>query len=93
VETFRKGASRVLISTDLIARGIDIHSVSIVVNYDLTSDKEKYLHRIGRAGRLGKKGIAINFVTPRDVHTLNEIQAHYKIEIEELPVDFATHLE
>jgi len=90
---FRKGSSRVLISTDLIARGIDVHSVSIVLNYDLTSDKEKYLHRIGRAGRLGKKGIAINFVTPRDVRTITDIQNHYQIEIEELPVDFAKHLE
>ncbi len=60
---FRSGSSRVLITTDLLARGIDVQQVSLVINYDLPSQPENYLHRIGRSGRFGRKGVAINFVT------------------------------
>ena len=70
---FRKGAARVLITTDLLARGIDVQQVELVINYELPSRKENYIHRIGRAGRFGKKGTAINFVTPRDATRLKEI--------------------
>merc|ERR1712127_347486 len=68
---FRSGSSRVLISTDLLARGIDVQQVSLVINYDLPfpSKVENYLHRIGRSGRFGRKGAAINFVTSSDVKT------------------------
>merc|ERR1711959_589096 len=59
---FCSGASRVLISTDLLARGIDVQGVSLVINYDLPLNRENYLHRIGRSGRFGRKGVAINFV-------------------------------
>merc|ERR1712046_329672 len=70
---FQSGSSRVLICTDLLARGIDIQQVSLVINYDLPRDIESYLHRIGRSGRMGRKGVAVNFVTNRDVRTMREI--------------------
>jgi translation initiation factor 4A len=90
---FRSGSARVLIATDLVARGIDVQHVNIVVNFDVSADVECYLHRIGRSGRFGKKGIAINFVSEREVPLLRAIEAHYKIEIAELPMDFAAFLD
>lgn len=86
---FRSGSSRVLISTDLLARGIDVQQVSLVVNYDLPPNTENYLHRIGRSGRFGRKGVAINFVTSRDARTLKDIERYYQTQIEELPADIA----
>jgi translation initiation factor 4A len=91
--TFRSGSTRVLITTDLLARGIDVQHVSIVVNYDLPPNKENYLHRIGRGGRFGRKGVAINLVSSKDVPLLKELESHYHTNIEELPMDFASHLE
>merc|ERR1712084_171012 len=82
---FRSGSSRVLISTDLLARGIDVQQVSLVINYDLPSNTENYLHRIGRSGRFGRKGVAINFVTRDDACTLRDIEQHYSTRIAELP--------
>ena len=67
VKEFRSGSSRVLIATDLLARGIDVQQVSLVINYDLPANRENYIHRIGRGGRFGRKGVAINFVTADDV--------------------------
>eukprot|EP00754_Rhynchopus_humris_P014020 Rhum_TRINITY_DN14363_c0_g1::Rhum_TRINITY_DN14363_c0_g1_i1::g.84526::m.84526/K03257/EIF4A; translation initiation factor 4A len=93
MKIFRSGSSRVLISTDLLARGIDVQHVSIVINFDLPSNKENYLHRIGRSGRYGRKGVAINFVNTKDVPLLKELQEFYNTTIEELPMDFASHLE
>ncbi len=90
--TFRSGSSRVLVTTDLVARGIDVHHVNIVINFDLPANQENYLHRIGRGGRYGRKGVAINFVSQRDVDLLKEIEAHYHTQIEELPMDFAAYL-
>ncbi|KAG8348519.1 DEAD DEAH box helicase Helicase conserved C terminal domain [Trypanosoma vivax] len=90
--TFRNGSSRVLVTTDLVARGIDVHHVNIVINFDLPTNKENYLHRIGRGGRYGRKGVAINFVTQKDVEVLREIESHYHTQIDELPVDFAAYL-
>lgn len=87
MKEFRTGTSRVLISTDLTARGIDIQQVNLVINYDLPSVKEKYIHRIGRSGRFGRKGVAINFVTPTDSKFLKEVEEEYKIKIEKLPYD------
>ena len=72
---FRSGSTRVLITTDLLARGIDVQQVSLVINYDLPSSKENYIHRIGRGGRFGRKGVAINFVTTSDVIMLKEIES------------------
>lgn len=92
MQTFRSGSSRVLVTTDLVARGIDVHHVNIVINFDLPSNKENYLHRIGRGGRYGRKGVAINFVSSRDVELLKEIEEHYHTQIEELPMDFAAYL-
>jgi translation initiation factor 4A len=86
---FRSGSSRVLISTDLLARGIDVQQVSLVINYDLPSNMENYLHRIGRSGRFGRKGVAINFVTNNDVRTMKDIERYYHTQIEEMPMDIA----
>jgi len=90
---FRGGKLRVLIATDLLARGIDVQQVSMVINYDVPRDVANYLHRIGRSGRHGKKGIAINFVTESSWESLEAIRAHYKSEINELPMDYATYME
>jgi len=86
MQRFRSGDCRVLISTDLLARGIDVQQVSLVINFELP-DRENYIHRIGRTGRYGRKGASINFVTPKDKHLQDEIEAHYKIKILELPED------
>eukprot|EP00928_Gymnodinium_smaydae_P100729 TRINITY_DN994_c1_g1_i9.p1 TRINITY_DN994_c1_g1~~TRINITY_DN994_c1_g1_i9.p1 ORF type:complete len:392 (+),score=108.24 TRINITY_DN994_c1_g1_i9:107-1282(+) len=86
---FRSGSSRVLISTDLLARGIDVQQVSLVINYDLPSNQENYLHRIGRSGRFGRKGVAINFVTNNDVRTMKDLERFYHTQIEEMPMDIA----
>jgi len=86
---FRSGSSRVLITTDLLARGIDVQQVSLVINYDLPSQPENYLHRIGRSGRFGRKGVAINFVSHDDEGMLRDIQKFYNTVIEELPRNVA----
>jgi len=82
---FRKGETRVLITTDLLARGIDVQQVSLVINYDLPRDKESYIHRIGRTGRYGRKGWAINFVMHSDSRNLQDIESFYNTQIEEMP--------
>ncbi|KAK3871661.1 hypothetical protein Pcinc_023219 [Petrolisthes cinctipes] len=86
---FRSGSSRVLITTDLLARGIDVQQVSLVINYDLPSNRESYIHRIGRGGRFGRKGVAINFVTAEDSRTLMDIEDYYRTSIEEMPGNVA----
>ena len=86
---FRSGATRVLITTDLLARGIDIYQVSLVINYELPKEKETYIHRIGRSGRFGRKGNAINFVTPSEKDELENIQKFYNTTIEALPTDLS----
>jgi len=86
---FRTGSSRVLITTDLLARGIDVQQVSLVINYDLPRNLENYIHRIGRSGRFGRKGVAINFVTGEDVRTLRELEQFYNTTIEEMPAHVA----
>jgi len=82
---FRSGSSRVLITTDLLARGIDVQQVSLVINYDLPNQRETYIHRIGRSGRFGRKGVAINFITKDDVRVMQDIEEHYATRITELP--------
>ncbi|EIW66570.1 hypothetical protein TREMEDRAFT_57751 [Tremella mesenterica DSM 1558] len=84
---FRSGQSRVLITTDVWARGIDVQQVSLVINYDLPSNRENYLHRIGRSGRFGRKGVAINFVTTEDVSILRDIEQFYSTQIDEMPMN------
>ena len=83
---FRQGGSRVLITTDVWARGIDVQNVSLVINYDLPTNRENYIHRIGRSGRFGRKGVAINFVTTEDVKTLRDIEQYYSTQIDEMPM-------
>ena len=90
MKEFRSGSLRILISTDLLARGIDVQQVSLVINYDLPSNKENYIHRIGRGGRFGRKGVAINFVTERDVGMMREIEKFYSTQIEEMPADIGS---
>jgi translation initiation factor 4A len=84
---FKGGKSRVLISSNVTARGIDIQQVSIVINFDLPKCVNTYLHRIGRSGRWGRKGIGINFITRRDLLKLKEIESHYATQINEMPAD------
>jgi superfamily II DNA/RNA helicase len=84
---FRNGKSRVLISSNVTSRGIDIQQVSTVINYDIPKDIHNYLHRIGRSGRWGRKGFGINFITRRDVHKMKEIEQYYSCEVRELPAD------
>ncbi len=82
---FRNGSARVLISSNVTARGIDIQQVNIVINFDVPKCVHTYLHRIGRSGRWGRKGMGLNFVTRRDVMKLREIETHYKTQMMELP--------
>lgn len=86
---FRTGSSRVLITTDLLARGIDVQQVSLVINYDLPRNLENYIHRIGRSGRFGRKGVAINFVTQEDIRALRDLEQFYNTQIEEMPAHVA----
>jgi len=86
---FREGNQRVLISSNVTARGIDVQQVSTVINFDIPKSKETYLHRIGRSGRWGRKGVAINFITRRDITLLKDIESFYSTEISELPSNFA----
>ena len=86
------GKSRVLVSSDITARGIDVPQVNIVINFDLCKCKHKYLHRIGRSGRWGRKGVAINFITRRDQSIVKEIQDHYGIEIQPFPTDYVNEM-
>jgi len=85
---FRDGHYRVLISSDITARGIDIQHVSTVINFDIPKSPYTYLHRIGRSGRWGRKGMAINFITLRDLNTMRKLEDFYKITIKELPKNF-----
>jgi translation initiation factor 4A len=89
MQEFRHGASRVLISTDLLARGIDVQQVSLVVNFDMPLSREVYLHRIGRAGRNGRVGAAISLVSARERHLLTDVEAYYSTEVSPLPNDLA----
>jgi superfamily II DNA/RNA helicase len=91
---FRTGKSRVMISSNVTARGIDIQQVSIVINFDVPKCIYTYLHRIGRSGRWGRKGVGINFITRRDIMKLREIEHYYACEIKELPasLDFSSKI-
>jgi len=86
---FRSGATRVLITTDVWARGLDVQQVSLVINYDLPNSRELYIHRIGRSGRYGRKGVAINFVRNDDIRILRDIEQYYSTQIDEMPMNVA----
>jgi translation initiation factor 4A len=92
MKNFRSGTIKVLITTDLLSRGIDVQQVSLVINYDLPMSKESYIHRIGRSGRFGRKGLAINFLGRLDVPILREIEVYYSTSIEEMPFDITEYL-
>jgi len=87
MDEFRSGSSRVLIATDLWGRGIDVQQVSLVICYDLPNNRELYIHRIGRSGRFGRKGVAINFVTSDDIRILRDIEQYYSTQIDEMPMN------
>jgi len=89
MKEFRSGSTRVLITTDLLARGIDVYAVSLVINFDLPTNRENYIHRIGRSGRFGRKGVAINFVADDDVQALRDLEEFYNTKVEEMPMDVA----
>ena len=87
-QDFKAGVHRVLISSNVTARGIDIQQVSTVINFDMPQDVHIYLHRIGRSGRWGRKGVGINFITRRDMRIKKDIEVYYGTIITELPVNF-----
>ena len=89
---FRTGVHRVLISSNVTARGIDVQQVSTVINFDIPKCVHTYLHRIGRSGRWGRKGIAINFITRQDIGIMRNLESYYKIQIDELPDDFSKYV-
>lgn len=92
MQRFRSGETRILISTDLLSRGIDVQQVSLVINFDVPNNPESYIHRIGRSGRYGRKGVAINFVTGYDVRKMEEIEKYYSTQVDELPLNFKDFL-
>nr|UXY87210.1 eukaryotic initiation factor 4a [Cryptomonas sp.] len=92
MKNFRTGLFRVLITTDLLSRGIDVQQVCLIINYDLPLSKETYIHRIGRSGRFGKKGVAINFLARYDINVLREIESYYNTTIDEMPADITDFL-
>ena len=87
LDNFRSGNCRVLISTDILGRGIDIQTISLVINYDFPQNRENYIHRIGRSGRFGRKGVAINLILKHDVQYMRDIEGFYQTEVQELPSD------
>jgi translation initiation factor 4A len=89
MKDFRNGAVRVLISTDMLARGIDVQQVSLVINYELPVQKENYIHRIGRAGRFGRKGVTINLISKDETRVREEIEQHFGITLTALPDDLS----
>ncbi|KAL6556715.1 DEAD-box ATP-dependent RNA helicase 15 [Orobanche gracilis] len=91
---FKEGHKRILVATDLVGRGIDIERVNIVINYDMPDSADTYLHRVGRAGRFGTKGLAITFVSSgSDSDVLNQVQERFEVDIKELPeqIDISTY--
>jgi ATP-dependent RNA helicase UAP56/SUB2 len=93
---FKEGHKRILVATDLVGRGIDIERVNIVINYDMPESADTYLHRVGRAGRFGTKGLAITFVSSSsDSDVLNQVQERFEVDIKELPeqIDTTTYSE
>ncbi|MDB4986480.1 MAG: ATP-dependent rRNA helicase DbpA, partial [Myxococcaceae bacterium] len=90
---FRNASTRVLVATDVAARGIDIESLDLVINYDLPVTPEVYVHRIGRTGRAGKQGLTIAFAGPRDQDKIHDIEAHTKVKFERIKMEADAALE
>jgi translation initiation factor 4A len=91
-QEFKSGKYRVMISSNVTARGIDIQQVSTVINFDLPKCVDTYLHRIGRSGRWGRKGVGINFITNYDTDKMKEIETHYGTQIKEFPSTYTSLL-
>jgi len=89
---FKSGKTRIMLSTDLLARGIDIQQLSLVINFDLPNMKETYIHRIGRSGRYGRKGVAINLVVENEAQELKDLEEYYDIKIPEMPENIKEYL-
>jgi ATP-dependent RNA helicase len=88
LDDFRNGNVRILVATDVLARGIDVQTVSVVINYEMPPNRENYFHRIGRCGRYGRKGVSINLVAgSEELALMNDIEKHYSITIPSLPDD------
>lgn len=87
-KNFKMGITRVLVATDVLARGIDIQSISFVINYDIPRNKECYIHRIGRSGRYGRKGVAINFIVEEELKDIHILERFYHTQISEMPIGF-----
>ena len=92
MNNFKSGKTRIMLSTDLLARGIDIQQLSLVINFDLPNMKDTYIHRIGRSGRYGRKGVAINLVVENESQELNELEQYYEIKIPEMPENIKEYL-
>jgi translation initiation factor 4A len=90
MDDFRSGSVRVLISTDLLARGIDVQQVSLVINFELPPQQENYIHRIGRSGRFGRKGVAINLIAGDELRQMKEIESYYATSVSQLPNNLAS---
>lgn len=86
---FRSGSSRLLVTTDLLARGIDVYQVGLIINFDLPTRKESYIHRIGRSGRYGRRGLAINLITKQESQMLINLEEFYSTHIQNLPTDLS----
>lgn len=86
------GTTRILVATDLIGRGIDVQQVSLVINFDLPPMPEDYMHRVGRSGRYGRRGVAISLLTDRDARHKADLERRFRIEISALPKDVASIL-
>ena len=89
---FKSGATRIMLSTDLLARGIDIQQLSLVINFDLPNNRETYIHRIGRSGRYGRKGVSINFVVENEMEDLRGLEEYYDIKIPPMPENIKDYL-
>ena len=95
-KAFKEFKARILVATDLFGRGIDIERVNIVINYDFPAEADQYLHRVGRAGRFGTKGLAISFISDdEEQKVLDEVQRRFEVKISELPetIDVSSYSE
>jgi ATP-dependent RNA helicase UAP56/SUB2 len=94
-KSFKEFNKRILVTTDLFGRGIDIEKVNIVINYDFPDNTDQYLHRVGRAGRFGNKGLGISFISREtDEEQLKALQERFAVEISELPdqIDMSSYM-
>lgn len=95
-QSFKNFDKRIMVATDLFGRGIDVEKVNIVINYDMPDKADQYLHRVGRAGRFGTRGLAVSFVTEdaEEKSILEQVQSRFEVKIEELPdkIDTSTYM-